>query len=334
MVGISCTRIVSNCTRGLGQNESFDTFPIGKVVAFDAWKGRLWAVCPRCTRWNLAPIEERWEAVEQAEVRFRGTLLRVQDENIGVAQLPEGTSLIRVGDALPGELAAWRYGNELRKRKRRFRLESAVEVAVGALALEVLLLRVRARQKELVYRLPGNAFASGKDVLIREKGLQGTRIETKETGGIQITVPVPRSKVGRLYRWVTNSTAPDRITLSADAAHGLLTRSMVRINAAGAGDKDLRQALEIVQLHGSPERILNRETQGTVMIAERRWTVMKRLQLRSLGPSGRPVPIPAALAFEMLLHEEIERRALAGELELLREQWREAEEIASIADNL
>jgi hypothetical protein len=30
----------------------------------------------------------------------------------------------------------------------------------------------------------------------------------------------------------------------------------------------------------------------------------------------------------------IERRALAGELELLREQWREAEEIASIADDL
>jgi hypothetical protein len=121
------------CTHGLGQNESFDTFPVGRVVAFDAWKGRLWAVCPRCTRWNLAPIEERWEAVEQAESRFRATRLRAQNENIGIAELPEGTRLIRVGDALPGELAAWRYGGELRKRKRIYRLESAVEVAVGAL---------------------------------------------------------------------------------------------------------------------------------------------------------------------------------------------------------
>jgi hypothetical protein len=258
----------------------------------------------------------------------------VQDENIGIAQLPEGTSLIRVGDALPGELAAWRYGNELRKRRRRFQLESAVEVVVGAVALEVLLLRVRARQKEPVYRVPGSAFASGRDVLIREKGLRGTRIETKPTGGVQVTVPVPRSAVSRLHGWVTNSPAPDRITLSADAAHGLLNRSMVRINAPGAGDRDLRQALEIVQLHGSPERVLNRETGGTVMIAERRWTVTKRLQLRDPGVSGGPVPIPAALAFEMLLHEEFERRALAGELELLREQWREAEEIASIADDL
>lgn len=322
------------CTRRLGQNESFDLFPIGIVVAFDAWKGRLWAVCPRCSRWNLAPIEERWEAVEQAEARFRGTRLRVQSENIGVAQLPEGTSLIRVGDALPGELAAWRYGTELRRRKRRFRLEAAVEAVVGALALEVLLFRVRARQKEVVYRVPGEASPTGRDLLIREKGLRGTRIETGETGGVQVTVPVPRTGVGRLYRRVTNSNLPDRITLSADAAHGLLTRSMVRINAPGAGDKDLRKALDMIQLHGSPERILNRETAGTVEIAERRWTVTKRLQLRSLETSGAPVPLPAALAFEMSLHEDIERRALAGELELLRQQWREAEEIASIADSL
>jgi hypothetical protein len=321
------------CTHGLGRNESFDTFPVGEVVAFDAWKGRLWAVCPRCARWNLAPIEERWEAVEQAESRFRATRLRVQDENIGIARLPEGTSLIRVGDALPGELAAWRYGRELRRRKRRYRLESAVEAAVGAVALEVLLFRVMARQKELVYRVPGSA-ARGKDVLIREKGLLGTRIEAGEGGRVQVAVPVPRSTLSRLHGWATNSSGPDRITLSADAAHGLLTRSMVRINAPGAGDRDLRQALELVQQHDSPERILAGATGGPVVIAERRWTVTKRLQLRDPAPSGRPVPTPTALAFEMLLHEDVERRALAGELELLREQWREAEEIASIADDL
>ena len=40
------------------------------------------------------------------------------------------------------------------------------------------------------------------------------------------------------------------------------------------------------------------------------------------------------LALEMLLHEEAERRALAGELEALKEQWRRAEEIAGIADTL
>lgn len=41
-----------------------------------------------------------------------------------------------------------------------------------------------------------------------------------------------------------------------------------------------------------------------------------------------------ALALEMSLHEAAERRALEGELAALRAAWREAEEIAQIADAL
>jgi hypothetical protein len=36
----------------------------------------------------------------------------------------------------------------------------------------------------------------------------------------------------------------------------------------------------------------------------------------------------------MALHEEAERRAMEGELAELERAWREAEEIAGIADNL
>jgi hypothetical protein len=36
----------------------------------------------------------------------------------------------------------------------------------------------------------------------------------------------------------------------------------------------------------------------------------------------------------MATHEESERRALEGELALLEAAWKEAEEIAAIADNL
>ena len=36
----------------------------------------------------------------------------------------------------------------------------------------------------------------------------------------------------------------------------------------------------------------------------------------------------------MALHEEAERRAMAGELDQLERAWREAEEIAAIADDL
>lgn len=40
------------------------------------------------------------------------------------------------------------------------------------------------------------------------------------------------------------------------------------------------------------------------------------------------------LALEMASQEDLERRALEGELELLEEAWREAEEIAAISDNM
>ena len=51
------------CNRPLGHNESIEHFPVGRRLAFDAAKGRLWVVCPACERWNLTPLEERWEAI-------------------------------------------------------------------------------------------------------------------------------------------------------------------------------------------------------------------------------------------------------------------------------
>jgi hypothetical protein len=42
----------------------------------------------------------------------------------------------------------------------------------------------------------------------------------------------------------------------------------------------------------------------------------------------------ARLALEMVAHEDSERRALEGELALLEQAWRDAEEIAAIADRL
>jgi len=40
------------------------------------------------------------------------------------------------------------------------------------------------------------------------------------------------------------------------------------------------------------------------------------------------------LALEMAVHEESERRALEGELARLTAEWKEAEEVAAISDNL
>lgn len=43
-----------------------------------------------CDRWNLVPVEDRWEAVEACERAFRSTRLRFSTANIGVAPGPNG----------------------------------------------------------------------------------------------------------------------------------------------------------------------------------------------------------------------------------------------------
>ena len=73
------------CNGALGRNESIEHFPVGRRLAFDAAKGRLWVVCPRCARWNLTPLDARWEAIEEAERAYRDSKLRVATDNVGLA---------------------------------------------------------------------------------------------------------------------------------------------------------------------------------------------------------------------------------------------------------
>ena len=46
------------CKKPLGSNEVVESFPVGRRLAFDAARGRLWVVCSHCERWNLSPLEE------------------------------------------------------------------------------------------------------------------------------------------------------------------------------------------------------------------------------------------------------------------------------------
>ena len=76
-------------------------------------------VCRKCHRWNLTPLEERWEAIETCERIFRDTRTRASTDNIGIARHREGLDLVRIGKPPRGEFAAWRYGDQFGKRMRR-----------------------------------------------------------------------------------------------------------------------------------------------------------------------------------------------------------------------
>src|SRR5438045_2695 len=124
------------CNKPLGANEALEAFPIGRRLAFDPSKGRLWVVCRQCERWNLSPLEERWEAIEDAERLYRDTRRRVATAEIGLARLTDGTELVRIGAPMRPEFAAWRYGDQFgRRRRRQMLIAGAGVTALGGLAV-------------------------------------------------------------------------------------------------------------------------------------------------------------------------------------------------------
>src|ERR1041384_4565087 len=88
------------CHADLGANQTVEHLPVGRRIAFDQRKGRLWVVCRKCERWNLTPFDERWEAREECERLFRETRVRFSTDEIGLARLREGTELVRIGEPL------------------------------------------------------------------------------------------------------------------------------------------------------------------------------------------------------------------------------------------
>jgi hypothetical protein len=307
------------CHSALGANERLESFPIGRRLAFDGARGRLWVVCPSCRRWNLTPLEERWEAIEACERLFRATSRRVSTDNIGLAQLDDGMQLIRVGEPLRPEFAAWRYGGEFLRRRRRDLLTGA-SMAVGlpagfvgsGLAAGALLgfggavaaplffvagvLAIdRALSRRVVARARG---ANGETSLVRVRHLAAVRLVAGEADG-------------SLRAYVTSDDA--MVEVSDDAAAHLAAVACARRNQIGGTTSSVQAAVQRVEERGGPAGVVAAAT----AVGE----------LRNMRYTER-------LALEMALHEEAERRALAGELQRLESAWREAEEIAALADNL
>lgn len=310
------------CHSSLGKNEAIEHFPVGRRLAFDGAKGRLWAVCSRCGRWNLTPLEERWEAIEECERQFRGTILRSSTEHIGLARIHEGTDLIRIGEPLRPEFAAWRYGRHFQRRRRiRHAAEAtsfAASIAVGFASGGVLvglggvgvtsLVRLFTRKNEL-----GRAR---KFIVQRAELGFGRKVWNHERVGVRI-IPTDDEQGWGLR------LALDAKFLDFHGRDALHTAHIVApaLNAEGAKAHDVDVAVRDIRIAGSPELYFRKIL---------RYGQTKGWRFTALGE----YPEHMRLAFEMATHEETERIAIEGELAQLEADWREAEEIAAIADNL
>ncbi len=197
------------CNKPLGANEVVEHFPVGRRLAFDSARGRLWVVCRKCERWNLTPLEERWEAVETCERLFEGTRIRASTDNVGLARHPEGLELVRIGEPLRPEFAAWRYGDQFGRRRKRAMLYGVGGMAVfggvviGGAATGVLSGAALAQSGNLI-----NAWQNGRTLVklrtddgrvlkLKNPDLLGTRLRAPEGDeGFRLQVRKGRRRSG------------------------------------------------------------------------------------------------------------------------------------------
>lgn len=309
------------CNGALGENEVLESFPVGRRLAFDAVRGRLWVVCRRCERWNLSPLEERWEAVETCERLYRDTRVRVSTDQIGLARLREGLELVRIGEPLRGEFAAWRYGDQFGRRRKKALLYGAggalvvggvvvSGAAAGVIGTAVLgqtgnLWNLWLNARTLVKLRPDD----GRVLRLKRMDLLGTRLRVADDAPERFRLEVRK---GKRREW-----------FEGDEARRLAGQIVPAINRGGAKRDVVQSAVSEIERIGHPETFMADIARGD------RFTDKK-------GVPGyiNKMPRELKLAVEMALHEEHERRALEGELWLLERAWEEAEEIAEIADSL
>lgn len=324
------------CNHSLGENQIVEHFPIGRRLAFDSAKGRLWVVCKRCERWNLSPIEERWEAIEDCERLFHGTRTRASSENIGMARHLEGTELVRIGVPLRPEFAAWRYGDQFGRRKKK-----AIMMGVGATAVVGTIAIAGVATGVISGALLGQ---SGNFVNIIRNSRTLVKLRDEDGKVVKLKAPdLEKAKLlaaGEEDEWVIEIKRGklDRRWEGTDAL-AIANQIVPGINRAGAGKGIVQDAVKEIEDAGHPMEFLRRvslerseeeDNVWTRPVGDGSWKVIKP---KHYGVLHR-LPKPTKLALEMALHEEQERKALEGELKTLEAVWRQAEEIAAISDSL
>jgi hypothetical protein len=285
---------------------------VGRRLAFDEWRGRLWVVCAKCARWNLTPLDDRLERIEAVARVARDGRMLASTEQVALLRW-DRYDLIRVGKPLRVELAGWRYGERLKARSRErakvvvpltlaaVGLGIAANVAAGGslgflawnfgtLADRVYLGIVGSRRVSLLD--PASCDHCGTLLQLKAKHVQHARVVPDAHYDLGVLVSCPAC-----HREGTLFTGPD--------AQAILRQGLAYLNVRRSSRRRAADAARVVDAVGGPDHLI-------------RDIARRELTLRSLRPERQ-------LALEMAVEEQ-------AEVEELERQWREAEEIAEIAD--
>ncbi|HEX8674632.1 MAG TPA: hypothetical protein VF710_22215, partial [Longimicrobium sp.] len=180
---------------------------------------------------------------------------------------------------------------------------------------------------------------AGQAIIIRRRHLTRSWLQPDDDGDLALHIPgiLPAERDGK--RWHSPS-----ILLRGENARRVLSRAVLDANAGGASAYTLEQSLRKLTERGSSDEYLRSTAAQLVRLDvpdlgfhPRKWREIAgwmRGERRDRPFKAKKLDAPGSLALEMALHEEQERRALEGELHALEAAWREAEEIAAIADGL
>jgi hypothetical protein len=286
---------------------------VGRRLAFDESQGRLWVICPRCARWNLAPLDDRLERIESLARAAAAGRVAAATEHVALIRW-QRYDLVRVGKPRRPEFATWRYGERLRARRRE-QLKVMVPVTIGAIGLAVAVnvqtggslgvfvwnfpRLVRGVYTELVGRRrvalaePPACERCGRVMVLRANHVRYARV-VPQHADVALILSCPACHA-------------EGAMLSGPDAHVALRQGLTYLALGQWGRQRAAEAARLVDGAGGPDGLI-------------RDVARRELTVRSLGPERR-------LALEMAVEER-------AELDALTREWHDAEELAAIADGV
>ena len=157
----------------------------------------------------------------------------------------------------------------------------------------------------------------------------------RESWGLRISHHKPRDPAIPWWRYDADAEITD---IRGEHAMRAAAQLLPHLNRTGASGRVVSDAVKLATRDNDPT--LSFERAARFATQWRGWNDSAFSLFvdsdYSHGNGARLAKMPAdlRLALEMISHEESERQAMEGELTILEDAWREAEEIAAISDDM
>ncbi len=303
------------CSGALGGDGGASGLAVGKRFAFDGWKSRAWVICQRCGRWNLTPLDTRLDAIAALERMAAAGRVAATTEQVALVRAG-AYDVVRVGRPPRVEMAGWRYGERLKARERE-RLKVVVPVAAAFVGVSLALnLAAGGSTAWFLGQIPGMSDQiytgivgyrkvnieppvcshCGSIMVLRARHVQHARLSHTAHQDLALILRCPKCEF------------PGALLEGADAERALRSGlTYVNLKKGKRVKRKAAEAASYLERHGGPEELIASSARREITVSTLR------------GAEG--------LAMEMAVDEQAEVRDLERE-------WRRAEEIAEIADNL